>query len=105
VIHPHQDQSNFLDIAQPNQSPTVINLLMSLLRTEVKKCLLITHESKVHNLKRCGENYIMIFEIRYLQDIYILNIVCSITEKSKHLNESFSIQVYHELENFISVQK
>jgi hypothetical protein len=34
-----------------------------------------------------------------------LNIVCSITEKSKHLNESLSIQVYHELENFIPVQK
>lgn len=47
----------------------------------------------------------MIFETRYLQDIYILNIICSITEKSKHLNESLSIQVNHELENFISVQK
>jgi hypothetical protein len=105
VIHPHQDQSSFLDIARPNQSPTVISLLMSLLRTEVKKYLLITPEPKEHNLKRCSENKIMIFEIRYLQDIYILNIVCSITEKSKHLNESLSIQVYHELENFIPVQK
>jgi hypothetical protein len=51
----------------------------------------LPRESKKHNLKRCGENKIMIFEIRYLQDVYILNIVCSITEKSKHLNESLSV--------------
>jgi len=62
--------------------------LMLLLRTKVKhfyswfKNLRNTIWKCAVSTIHLGEHETMIFEIRYLQDIYILNIICPIAEKS-----------------------
>jgi hypothetical protein len=49
VIHPHQDQSDFLDIARPNQLPIVTSILTWLLTMKIKHVIGVNQAKTICN--------------------------------------------------------